>query len=150
MRSARMAQGSPPRGERGCRSYRGPRFLRGTHVSTSTTAAPSPRSHRPAAPQPCSFAELGVPARLVAALAAGGITEPFPVQAATLPDALAGRDILGRARTGSGKTVAFAVPVAAVLAASARPRRRNAPRAVVLLPTRELAGQVAKTIAPLA
>jgi superfamily II DNA/RNA helicase len=119
-------------------------------VSTSTTAAPSPRSHRPAAPQPCSFAELGVPARLVAALAAGGITEPFPVQAATLPDALAGRDILGRARTGSGKTVAFAVPVAAVLAASARPRRRNAPRAVVLLPTRELAGQVAKTLAPLA
>ncbi len=119
-------------------------------MSTISTAAPSPRSHRRAAPEPRSFAALGVPARLVDALAAGGIGEPFPIQAATMPDALAGRDILGRARTGSGKTVAFSVPLAAALAASGKATRPAHPRALVLVPTRELAAQVAKTLGPLA
>src|SRR5579862_6053370 len=63
-----------------------------------------------------TFASLGVPARLVAVLAGSGITAPFPIQAATLPDALAGRDILGRGRTGSGKTLGFSLPLVARLA----------------------------------
>ncbi|HEX6887193.1 MAG TPA: DEAD/DEAH box helicase [Candidatus Nanopelagicales bacterium] len=94
------------------------------------------------------FAVLGVPTALCASLAAGGIDTPFPIQAATLPDSMAGRDVLGRGRTGSGKTLAFALPVVARLAgASSRP---GAPRALVLVPTRELANQVLETIAPLA
>jgi superfamily II DNA/RNA helicase len=97
-----------------------------------------------------SFDALGVPAPLVRALADRGITSPFPIQAATLPDSLAGRDVLGRGRTGSGKTVAFALPTVAALAASRRPRRASRPRALVLLPTRELANQVADTVRPLA
>ncbi|WP_460447670.1 DEAD/DEAH box helicase, partial [Angustibacter aerolatus] len=83
-------------------------------------------------------------------LATRGITSPFPIQAATLPDSLAGRDVLGRGRTGSGKTVAFALPTIATLQRTANPRRANRPRALVLLPTRELANQVADTLRPLA
>ena len=96
------------------------------------------------------FADLGVPRALVEALAAGGITTPFPIQAATLPDALAGRDVLGRGRTGSGKTYAFALPVLARLAAGGGSRRPGRPRALILVPTRELATQVEAAIAPLA
>ena len=96
------------------------------------------------------FADLGVPARLVDVLARQGIAEPFPIQSATLPDALAGRDVLGRGRTGSGKTIAFALPLVAALMADGQPARRSRPRALVLLPTRELATQVHATIAPLA
>ncbi len=98
-----------------------------------------------------SFTDLGVPAALTAALTAQGITAPFPIQTATLPDSLAGRDVLGRGRTGSGKTLAFALPLVVRLAATAgkgkAPRR---PRALVLAPTRELASQIDATIAPLA
>jgi superfamily II DNA/RNA helicase len=85
-----------------------------------------------------SFGALGVPADLVDALAAAGITEPFPVQSACIPDALAGRDICGKAPTGSGKTLAFGVPL------MARISRADAhhPTGVVLVPTRELAKQV--------
>ena len=97
-----------------------------------------------------TFAELGVPDALVAVLTGRGITSPFPIQAATLPDSLAGRDVLGRGRTGSGKTVAFAVPTIARLTDSGKPRRPSRPRALVLLPTRELATQVAETMTPLA
>ncbi|WP_432511648.1 DEAD/DEAH box helicase [Kineococcus sp. SYSU DK001] len=97
-----------------------------------------------------SFAELGVPAALVDVLAARGVDRPFPIQAATLPDSLAGRDVLGRGRTGSGKTIAFALPLVARLAASAQPRRSTRPRSLVLVPTRELANQVAATVTPLA
>lgn len=97
-----------------------------------------------------TFAELGVPARLVAALASQGIDTPFPIQTATLPDALAGRDVLGRGRTGSGKTYAFALPVLARLSASAAPRRAGRPRALILAPTRELASQIEAVMAPLA
>lgn len=97
-----------------------------------------------------SFASLGVPAALVAALAATGIAEPFPIQTATLPDSLAGRDLLGRGKTGSGKTLAFAIPLVTRLAATPQRPRPGSPRALVLVPTRELANQVAAVIAPLA
>ncbi len=95
-----------------------------------------------------SFAELGVPAALVDVLDADGITAPFPVQSATLPDALAGRDILGRARTGSGKTLGFALPMVSRLAGGSTASRR--PRGLVLVPTRELATQVTDVLKPLA
>ena len=101
-----------------------------------------------AAPRAVSFAAAGVPAPLVAALAAAGITAPFPIQAATLPDALAGRDILGRGQTGSGKTLGFCIPLAAGLADGYTSACR--PRGLVLVPTRELASQVHAVLAPLA
>jgi superfamily II DNA/RNA helicase len=97
-----------------------------------------------------TFASLGVPAPLCAALARDGITSPFPIQTATLPDSLAGRDVLGRGRTGSGKTLAFALPVLARLDLVRRDRRPGRPRALVLAPTRELALQIDATLAPLA
>ena len=94
------------------------------------------------------FAGLGLPKPLVAALHAQGITTPFPIQAATIPDALAGRDVLGRGQTGSGKTLGFGLPMLATLGGPAKGRRT--PRGLVLVPTRELAVQVADVIAPLA
>ncbi len=99
-----------------------------------------------------TFAELGVPARIVAALAGEGVTDPFPIQAATLPDSLAGRDVLGRGRTGSGKTIAFAVPLIAALGGrlAGGARRSGRPLGLVLAPTRELATQIAAVLEPLA
>ncbi|MEV4638792.1 DEAD/DEAH box helicase [Actinoplanes sp. NPDC049548] len=97
-----------------------------------------------------SFTDLGLPAELTTVLADLGITTPFPIQAATLPDSLAGRDVLGRGRTGSGKTYAFVLPVVARLARSRTPRRPGRPRALILAPTRELASQIDATLAPLA
>jgi superfamily II DNA/RNA helicase len=111
---------------------------------TLTSDAPEARAHT------LSFDALGVPAPLVASLAQGGITAPFPIQAATLVDSLAGRDVLGRGKTGSGKTVAFSLPLVAALAASGARREPNRPRGLVLVPTRELANQVADTLIPLA
>jgi superfamily II DNA/RNA helicase len=96
------------------------------------------------------FAELGVPAALVSALADAGITSPFPIQTATLPDSLSGRDVLGRGRTGSGKTYAFVLPLLARLVASPTKRRPNRPRALILAPTRELASQIQAAMDPLA
>ena len=87
---------------------------------------------------PPTFAALGVPAHLCARLDELGITEPFPVQAATVPDGLAGRDVCGKAPTGSGKTIAFGLPLLARIEKAA-PRR---PKGLVLVPTRELASQV--------
>src|SRR5262249_46538531 len=95
-----------------------------------------------------SFAELGLPEPILRALSAAGIPAPFPTQAATIPDALAGRDVLGRAATGSGKTLAFGLPMLAALSRADRTPRR--PQALVLLPTRELAMQVCDSLAPLA
>lgn len=97
-----------------------------------------------------SFLDLGVPAALANVLAADGKTEPFAIQRDTLPDSLAGRDLLGRGRTGSGKTIAFSLPLVARLAASSSQRRPGRPRGLVLAPTRELAAQIAATIKPLA
>ncbi len=96
-----------------------------------------------------TFGTLGVPAPLCAVLAERGITLPTPIQAATLPDSLAGRDVLGRGRTGSGKTYAFLLPLVAKLAASGS-RRPGRPRALVLAPTRELVAQIDEALAPLA
>ena len=108
-------------------------------VSTiSTTALPTSGG----------FAELGVPKALVSALHAGGITQPFPIQAATIPDALAGRDVLGRGQTGSGKTLGFGLPMITTLSGSNAPA--GCARSLVLVPTRELALQVADVLAPLA
>ena len=95
-----------------------------------------------------TFASLGVPASLVAVLDDDGITTPFPIQEATLPDALAGRDILGRAQTGSGKTLGFALPLVARLAGGRTKAGR--PRGLILVPTRELAHQVHGVLKPLA
>ena len=97
-----------------------------------------------------SFADLGVPSALLNVLSADGITSPTPIQSATLPDALSGRDVLGRGRTGSGKTYAFSIPLVARLAANGTGARRGAPRALVLAPTRELARQIDETLSPLA
>lgn len=101
-------------------------------------------------PAPASFTELGVPIALARVLAARGIATPTPIQAATLPDSLAGRDVLGRGRTGSGKTYAFVLPMLARLAASRMPARPGRPRALILVPTRELAAQVNTSMTALA
>jgi superfamily II DNA/RNA helicase len=96
-----------------------------------------------------SFTALGVPSRLSSVLARQGIDTPTPIQVATLPDALAGRDVLGRGRTGSGKTYAFLLPLVARLA-DGRTAGPRAPRALILAPTRELVGQIDAALAPLA
>ncbi len=98
---------------------------------------------------PSGFATLGLPEALVAAVTRAGIEEPFPIQAATIPDGLAGRDVLARARTGSGKTLAFGLPLLARTAAGAKAAPRR-PLALVLVPTRELAMQVNDALTPLA
>jgi len=97
-----------------------------------------------------TFASLGVPASLTAVLSASGITIPTPIQAATLPDSLAGRDVLGRGRTGSGKTYAFLLPLLTRLAASKNTRQARKPRALILAPTRELVTQIQTAMIPLA
>ena len=99
-----------------------------------------------------TFSALGVPAPLVAVLAADGKTTAFPIQVDTLPDTLAGRDVLGRGKTGSGKTIAFALPMVARLGGklSGGNRRPGRPLGLVLAPTRELATQITATIEPLA
>ncbi len=118
------------------------------HRSTSTVnnraALGAPTS------SPTGFSSLGVPGPLVDALAAAGIREAFPIQTATLPDALAGRDVLGRGRTGSGKTLAFVLPVLARLSSPGSRALRGRPRALIVVPTRELARQILQVIEPLA
>ncbi|GGN02176.1 DEAD/DEAH box helicase [Streptomyces fuscichromogenes] len=93
-----------------------------------------------------TFADLGLPEGVVRKLAQNGVTTPFPIQAATIPDALVGKDILGRGRTGSGKTLSFGLPTLATLAGGHTEKKR--PRAVILTPTRELAMQVADALQP--
>ncbi|WP_340378184.1 DEAD/DEAH box helicase [Streptomyces sp. SS7] len=107
-----------------------------------------PKTLTPPLPAVGSFADLAMPARLLAALGHEGVTVPFPIQAATLPNSLAGRDVLGRGRTGSGKTLAFGLAVLARTAGRrAEPRQ---PLALVLVPTRELAQQVTDALTPYA
>ena len=93
-----------------------------------------------------TFADLGLPEGVVRKLAQNGVTSPFPIQAATIPDALAGKDILGRGRTGSGKTLSFGLPTLAQLAGGTTEKKK--PRAIILTPTRELAMQVADALQP--
>ncbi|MCK1794993.1 DEAD/DEAH box helicase [Streptomyces sp. XM4193] len=93
-----------------------------------------------------TFGDLGLPESIVRKLAQNGVTTPFPIQAATIPDALAGKDILGRGRTGSGKTLSFGLPALSRL--SGGRTARNRPRAVILTPTRELAMQVSDALQP--
>ena len=97
-----------------------------------------------------TFAALGVPTALASILEAQGITTPTPIQAATLPDSLAGRDVLGRGRTGSGKTYAFLLPLLTRLSQSGQRRQARRPRALILAPTRELVTQIDTAMAPLA
>ncbi|UKY51271.1 DEAD/DEAH box helicase [Streptomyces inhibens] len=107
-----------------------------------------PVTHTPALPPAASFAELDMPSALLASLTAEGVSEPFPIQAATLPNSLAGRDVLGRGRTGSGKTLAFGL---ALLARTAGQRAEPCrPLALILVPTRELAQQVTDALTPYA
>jgi superfamily II DNA/RNA helicase len=101
---------------------------------------------------PVRFSDLGVPRALSAALEQRGITTAFPIQAATLPDCFAGRDVCGKAPTGAGKTLAFGLGILSRLAATPGDRRRGRrhPSALVLVPTRELAAQIEEVVAPLA
>lgn len=108
--------------------------------------APVTEVPRAEAPAGSGFAALGLPTELVEVLAGQGIVTPFPIQQATIGDALAGRDVLGRGRTGSGKTLGFGLPMLARLDAD----DRLGVRGLVLVPTRELAVQVADVLAPLA
>jgi len=97
-----------------------------------------------------TFAQLGLPEPVVAALARNSITIPSPIQAKALPDAIAGKNVLGRAQTGSGKTLAFGLPILARLALHTDRPSAKRPRALVLVPTRELAFQVVESMAPYA
>ncbi|MFI8164057.1 DEAD/DEAH box helicase [Streptomyces microflavus] len=93
-----------------------------------------------------TFGSLGLPDGIVRKLAQNGVTAPFPIQAATIPDALAGKDILGRGRTGSGKTLSFGLPLLATLSGGSTEKKK--PRGIILTPTRELAMQVADALQP--
>lgn len=126
--------------------HRKPRRSRSAPPPARTEPAPVELS--PARPPVASFAAAKLPQPLVTALQRRGIAEPFPIQAATLPDALAGADVLGRAETGSGKTLAFGLPLLARLGSGAR-RGTRRPAGLVLVPTRELARQVTDVLAPL-
>ncbi|MEU8646866.1 DEAD/DEAH box helicase [Streptomyces sp. NPDC048674] len=93
-----------------------------------------------------TFSDLGLPEGVVRKLAQNGVTSPFPIQAATIPDALAGKDILGRGRTGSGKTLSFGLPLLTQLSGGHTEKKK--PRGIILTPTRELAMQVADALQP--
>lgn len=140
---------------RGNRSERGPRNrAEAAPAAQSGEQSAQPRQRGQALPVPArvtadnGFAALGLRPDLVAALARQGIVDPFPIQSATIPDALAGRDLLGRGQTGSGKTMAFGLPALHRLAEIGRARPRR-PHAVILTPTRELASQIVDALRPL-
>src|SRR3954468_12381015 len=119
----------------------------GNRQAVSGEFAP-PRTITPGLPPVEAFADLDMPARLLATLAQEGVTVPFPIQAATLPNSLAGREVLGRGRTGSGKTLAFGL--AALARTAGRRAEPRQPLALVLVPTRELAQQVTDALTPYA
>ncbi len=123
---------------------------RADHERAHGRHVPARKVTMTASPSSVRFSDLGVPAPMVDVLVQQGKETAFPIQVDTLPDSLRGKDVLGRGRTGSGKTIAFAIPLAARLAASPRKRRAGRPRALVLAPTRELATQIDATLAPLA
>src|SRR5260370_9026398 len=138
--SGRGGRPGPRHGHDAPRRSRGPRVpaprkadpYAGLDQALDASAAAAP-------PAPATFGELGLDDRLVSELQARDIREPFAIQARTLPDALAGRDVLGRARTGSGNTLAFGLPLLTTLAAAAGRPRANAPRGLTLGPTGGLA-----------
>jgi superfamily II DNA/RNA helicase len=142
-------EGNRTRRRRGGRGGRGNRPAAQPVQDTSPVVVPT-QAEPTVLPTDTTFDALGVPAPLVEVLAASGIEAPFPIQVATLPDSLAGRDVLGRGRTGSGKTLAFSLPLVARLATSDTKRQPRRPRALVLVPTRELANQVFAVVDPLA
>ncbi|MFE3826799.1 DEAD/DEAH box helicase [Streptomyces sp. NPDC059092] len=149
-RSERPARAPRPAGKRPVNSR-----ARGGAAKAPARRAPArpqeftlPETLTPALPAVEAFDELDMPAGLLKTLTAQGVTQPFPIQGATLPNSLAGRDILGRGRTGSGKTLAFGL---ALLARTAGRRAEpRAPLALVLVPTRELAQQVTDALTPYA
>ncbi|MFE7661226.1 DEAD/DEAH box helicase [Streptomyces celluloflavus] len=118
-----------------------------TADTTEATEAAEPQAEAAEPAEPTiTFADLGLPEGVVRKLAQNGVTTPFPIQAATIPDALAGKDILGRGRTGSGKTLSFGLPLLATLSGGHTEKKK--PRGVILTPTRELAMQVADALQP--
>ena len=127
-----------------------PRNTRNRGSNNRNTTSTGNRAKK-ATQAPTTFAELGVPQKLVDSLDREAKTSAFPIQQDTLPDTLAGRDVLGRGKTGSGKTLAFSIPLVARLAESGRgSQKRRHPRGLVLAPTRELATQITEVIDPLA
>ncbi|MER6300225.1 DEAD/DEAH box helicase, partial [Kitasatospora sp. NPDC001539] len=117
-------------------------------IAAAETAAEATAEESAEAAEPTiTFGDLGLPDEIVRALAKRGVTTPFPIQAATIPDALAGKDVLGRGRTGSGKTLSFGLPLLTRLADGDRTRAKH-PRGLILVPTRELAMQVADALEP--
>ncbi|MGW3100065.1 DEAD/DEAH box helicase [Streptomyces sp. NPDC001102] len=156
-RSARARQGGADAGKGGSRfTTRAPHRSGGPARSGGFGRRPAavggefalPKTITPALPAVEAFADLAMPAQLLAELGKQGVTVPFPIQAATLPNSLAGRDVLGRGRTGSGKTLAFGLALLARTAGRrAEPRQ---PLGLVLVPTRELAQQVTDALTPYA
>lgn len=129
----------------------------GTKPGASLTPDAQSDAPEPHDPDATTFADLGLGLRIVESLAALGATEPFPIQAATIPDAVAGRDVLGRGSTGSGKTIAFGAAMVERLLVTKPLAERGAkrvegrpPRALVIAPTRELALQIDRTVQPIA
>jgi superfamily II DNA/RNA helicase len=116
-------------------------------VTPAVETAPVVEASEPATP---TFGELGLPPVIVNALAERGVTSPFPIQSATIPDALAGKDVLGRGQTGSGKTLAFGLPLLVGLSTDGQTTAAKRPRGLILTPTRELAMQVADALDPYA
>ena len=147
-------RGKPPRGKpqrhptAGRRPSDGLRLVRQDDARSELDRALAAAAEQPQPPA-MTFAELGLAGPLVAALAARDIREPFAIQARALPDALVGRDVLGRAETGSGKTLAFGLPMLSRIAGMPGRARDKAPRGLILVPTRELAQQVAGVLTPL-
>jgi len=125
-----------------------PRAGKPQRATTRQSELPTPSEMTPGLPPAVSFEALGLPSELMTTMVGLGVTEPFPIQAATLPNALAGRDVLGRARTGSGKTLAFGLALLMRTAGLRAESKR--PLALVLVPTRELAQQVSDALAPYA
>ncbi|MEU6232301.1 DEAD/DEAH box helicase [Kitasatospora sp. NPDC047058] len=148
-RKPRSRNGGAARSTGGARTD-GPRGQR-RNAPRAATQAPADFTvveGTPARPPAASFAELELPKGILSALTREGVTEPFPIQAATLPDSIAGRDVLGRGRTGSGKTLAFGLSVLARTAGKRADSRH--PLALILTPTRELAQQVTEALTPYA
>ncbi|GAA3018908.1 hypothetical protein GCM10020229_32660 [Kitasatospora albolonga] len=138
------------RGQQGARGQQGGGARRAPRARTAPQAPAdfTVVEGTPARPPAATFAELEMPKGLLSALGQQGVTEPFPIQSATLPDSLAGRDVLGRGRTGSGKTLAFGLSLLARTAGKRASAR--SPLALVLVPTRELAQQVTDALTPYA